>query len=81
VNRYTFYLAKPKENMSKTITRITIEVIGPKHSTALSAAIAKLQRSAFGLQTARGVTQVSVSIAQQPMDDLQAFIENATIKP
>ena len=64
VEQYTFYLANPKENMSKTTTLITIEVIGPKRSSALSAAFAKLQKLAFGLQSVRGVTQVSVSIAQ-----------------
>jgi len=61
----------------KTTTLITIEVIGPKRSTALSVAIAKLQKLAFGLQSARGVTQVSVSIAQEPTVDLPRSIASA----
>lgn len=69
-------MAPPKEDMSKTITLITIEVIGPKRSSALSAVIARLQALANGLWRVRGVEQVSVSIAQNPMDESQESIRS-----
>jgi hypothetical protein len=60
----------------KTTTLITIEVIGPKRSSALSAALVRLQKLAFGLQSVRGVTAVSVSIAQEPTVDLSRSISS-----
>lgn len=47
-----------------TTTTITIKVTGSKRSIALSAAVAKIQNIVSGLWSVRGVTQVSVNIAQ-----------------
>lgn len=64
--------------MSKSITTITIEVTGPKRSSALTMAIAKAHQIVRGLYDARGVTQVSVNIAQREIESSDSMQSDMT---